>query len=76
MQDDVKELKFKATKPNKATAEALLEYLAMEDGGVKQNMEILFGEEIKKHFAWFDKYCEENRCTQEQVLNAIINGDV
>ena len=76
LQDDVKELKFKAAKPDKATAEALLEYLAMEDCQAKKNLEILCGEEIKQRFKWLEKYCEENHCTQEQALKEIINGEI
>ena len=76
LQDDVKELKFKTAKPDKTTSMALLEYLAMEEGEAKKNLEILCGEEIKQHFKWLEKYCEENHCTQEQALKEIINGEI
>ena len=75
LQEDVDKLKVKISKPDKATAEALLEYIAMEEGKAKQNLEILCGEEIKLHLQWLDKYCEENGCTQEQVLKKIIEGE-
>jgi hypothetical protein len=49
IQEDVDILKMKTTKPDKATALALLEYIAMEDGRAKQNMKILCGKEIQQH---------------------------
>jgi hypothetical protein len=73
---NVDNLKAKAAKPDKLTAEALLEYIAMEDGKIKTNMEILYSKEIEQHFEWIDKYCRENTCTQEEVLNQIINGEI
>jgi len=75
LQEDVSKLKFKASKPSKAKAMALLEYLSMEDGKTKQNIESLCGDEIKLCLQWIDKYCEDNDCTQEEALNEIIDSD-
>lgn len=74
--DDIENLKTKTSKPSKATAKALLEYIAMEDCKAKQNLEILCGSEIKRYFSWIDTYCEENGTTLEQALNKIINGEI
>ena len=57
-------------------ANALLEYIAMEDCKAKENLEALCGEEIKQYFKWIDTYCEENTCTQEQALNEIIEREI
>lgn len=74
--EDVEKLKVKISKPGKAAAKALLEYIAMEDSKAKENLEALCGEEIKQYFKWLDTYCEENACTQEQALNGLIDGKV
>ena len=73
---DIEKLKVKISKPNKATAKALLEYIAMEDCKVKENMEALCGKEIEQYFKWLESYCEENGTTQEQALKEIINREV
>jgi transcription elongation factor Elf1 len=73
---NVDKLKVQTTKPDKLTAEALLEYIAMEDGKIKTNMEILYSKEIEQYFKWIDKYCSENTCTQEEALNQIINSEI
>lgn len=73
---DVEKLKVKTSKPTKATAKALLEYIAMEDCKAKENIEALCGKEIEQYFKWLDAYCEENVATQEQALNEIINGEI
>lgn len=75
LQEDVSKLKFKASKPSKVKAVAILEYLAMEEGKVKQNIESLCGDEIKLCLKWIDKYCEDNACSQEEALNEIIDSD-
>jgi hypothetical protein len=62
--------------PNKKTAEALLEYIAMEECKTKKIIETLCSSEIEKCFKWLDSYCEETACTQEQVLNQIIEGEI
>lgn len=72
--EDIEELKI--SKPDKSTAKALLEYIAMEDCKVKENWKILGGKEIKKYLEWLEKYCKENSCTEEQVLNMIISGKI
>ena len=74
--DDVEKLKVKTSKPDKATAQALLEYIAMDEGKAKTNMEILCGKEIQQYFKWIAEYCKENACSQEQVLNLIIEGKI
>ena len=75
LQEDVSKLKFKASKPSKVKAMAILEYLSMEECKVKQNIEALCGDEIKQSLKWIDKYCEDNDCTQEEALNEIIDND-
>lgn len=74
--DDIEKLKVKTSKPSKATAKALLEYIAMEDCKAKENMEALCGKEIEQYFKWLDDYCEENGTTQEHALKEIINGEI
>jgi len=74
--EDIEKLKVKTSKPSKATAKALLEYIAMENCKAKDNLEILCGKEIEQYFKWLDSYCEENGTTQEQALNKIINGEI
>ena len=71
-QGNFEDLKVKTFKPNKTTAQALLEYIAMDEGKAKQNLEILCGKEIQKYFKWLDNYCEAEGCTHEQALNQII----
>jgi len=73
---DIEKLKVKISKPNKATAKALLEYIAMEDCKAKENMEALCGKEIEQYFKWLESYCEENGTTQEQALKEIIKGEI
>jgi len=74
--DDIEKLKVKTSKPSKATAKALLEYIAMENCKAKENLEILCGKEIEQYFKWLESYCEENGTTQEQALKEIINGEI
>jgi len=74
IQEDVEKLKVKTSKPDKRTAQALLEYLGMEEGRAKTNMEILCGNEIKQYQKWIDEYCKEYCCSQEEALNLIIEG--
>jgi len=49
IQEDVKKLKIKTSKPDKKIAQALLEYLAMEESKAKINMENLCGNEIEQY---------------------------
>ena len=74
--DDIEKLKVKTSKPNKATAKALLEYIAMENCKAKENIEILCGKEIEQYLEWIESYCEENGSTQEQALNEIRKGEI
>jgi len=74
--EDVEKLKVKTSKPTKATAKALLEYIAMENCRAKENLEALCGKEIEQYFKWLDNYCEENGITQEQALKEIIDGEI
>lgn len=76
IKEDVEKLKTKTSKPDKATAQALLEYIAMDEGKAKENFKILCRKELQQYFRWIDDYCEENGCTQEQALNEIIEDDV
>ncbi len=73
---DVEKLKVKTSKPSQLTAQALLEYISMEEGRAKTNMEILCGDEIKQYMRWLDEYCKENACSQEQALQEIIQGEI
>ena len=69
IKEDVEKLKVKTSKPDKKTAQALLEYLAMEEGKAKQNMEILCEDEIKQYQKWLDDYCKEYYCSQKEAIN-------
>ena len=46
--EDVEKLKVKVSKPDKLVAKGLLEYIAMEDGKAKENLEALCGKEIQR----------------------------
>jgi len=74
--EDVDKLKIKISKPDKVTAQALLEYLSWEDCNAKSTMETLFNKELEQYMRWLDDYCNEFACTREQILNEIINGEV
>lgn len=76
IQEEIETVKVKTVKPDKATAKALLEYIALEDGKIKENIKILCSKGIIKYFKWLDEYCEENACSQEQALNLIIEGEI
>ncbi len=76
IQEDVENLKLKTSKPDKLTAQALLEYIAMEESKAKINMEILCGKEIQQYMKWLDEYCKENACSQEQALEDIIGSRI
>jgi hypothetical protein len=60
-------------KPDQNTAEAMLEYIAMEDCKTKKIIETLCGSELEKYFQWLDAYCEEHNCSQEDGLNQLIS---
>ena len=74
--DDIEKLKVKTSKPSRETAKAFLEYIAMDEGKSKENLEALCGKEIEQYFKWLESYCEENGSTQEQALKEIINGEI
>ena len=76
LHQDVEKLKAKTSKPDKDIAEALLEYIGMDEGKSKQNLEVLCGSEIQQYFKWLEDYCSEHNCTQEEILNAIIEGEI
>jgi hypothetical protein len=73
VQEDVDKFKITTSKPDKRTAKALLEYIAMEDSKAKENIDILCGKEIQQYLRWLDDYCKGYPCTSEQALNDIIN---
>ena len=66
----------KTSKPSKATAKALLEYIAMEPGKIKENIDALCGKEIQQYLKWLDDYCVEAICNREKTLNDIIDGNI
>ena len=70
--EDVENLKVKTSKPDKKIAQALLEYIAMDEGKEKENMTVLCGNEISLYLKWINEYCKEYGYTQEQALNKII----
>jgi len=74
--EDVEKLKVKTSKPSPLVAQALLEYIAMEESKAKTNMEILCGKEIQQYMKWIDEYCKENACSQEQALEDIIGSRI
>ncbi len=76
LHEEVAKLKTKTSKPDKNTAQALLDYLGMDEGKSKQNLEVLCGTEIKQYFKWLEDYCSEHNCTQEEILNVIIEGKI
>ena len=76
IQEDVEKLKIKTSKPDKLVAKGLLEYIAMEDGKIKENIDALCGKEIQQYLKWLDEYCKEYLTTPEQVLNEIIQGNI
>ncbi|KKP40329.1 MAG: hypothetical protein UR30_C0005G0110 [Candidatus Peregrinibacteria bacterium GW2011_GWC2_33_13] len=73
IQEDVASLKTKTSKPDKDTAKALLEYIGMDEGKTKQNLEALCGKELQKHLKWLSDYCFKYNCTQEEALQRIID---
>jgi len=75
LNDDVEKLKTKTSKPNKDAAKALLEYVCMDEGKTKQNLETLCGKEIQQYFKWLEDYCSDHNCTQEEALKRIIDED-
>ena len=44
--ENVDTLKTKTSQPDKATAKALLEFMAMDEGPIKENLKILCNKEI------------------------------
>jgi hypothetical protein len=62
----------KSQKLDKKEAEALLEYIAMEECRTKKIIETLCGSELEKYFKWLDAYCEEHNCSHEEGLNRLI----
>jgi hypothetical protein len=65
---------FQGKKLHKNTAEALLEYIAMEKCKTKKIIETLCASELEKYFKWLDAYCEEHNCSHEEGLNRLINS--
>jgi len=74
LRDDIELIKIKTSKPDKHSAQLLLDYLSWEDGKSKQNLEKLCCEEIQEYMKWLEYYCEKNGTTHEQVLKEIIDG--
>jgi len=74
--EDMEKLKIKTSKPDSIIAQALLEYIGMEDGREKENLKILCGNEIQQYLEWVDDYCKEYLCSQEDALNLIIEGKI
>lgn len=71
----IKEFKpNKNIKPNKAVAKAILEFTAMDEGKIKENLKILCEKEISKYTVWLNYYCRQHKCTQEEALNNIISN--
>lgn len=70
--DELNVLKIKSSQPDKATAKALLEFMAMDEGDGKENLKLLCAKEIAGYKIWLDFYCKENNCTQEEALNQIL----
>ena len=76
IQEDVEKLKIKTSKPDKITAKGLLEYIAMEDGNAKRNIDLLCGKEIQQYLKWLDEFCTGALCDREKALNDIIEGNI
>lgn len=76
IQEDVEKLKVKISKPDKMIAKGLLEYIAMEPGKIKENIDALCGKEIQQYLKWLDDYCVEAICNREKTLNDIIDGNI
>ena len=76
LHEDMELLKIKTSKPDKHSAQLLLDYLSWEDGKSKKNLEKLCGEEIQQCMKWLEYYCEKNGTTQEQALKEIIEGKI
>lgn len=72
---DVEKLKFENQKPDKYAAQAILEYIAMDEGKSKKNMEALCGKDLQQYLKWIENYCTEHNCTQEEALQRIIDED-
>ncbi|MFA6989276.1 MAG: hypothetical protein WC197_04320 [Candidatus Gastranaerophilaceae bacterium] len=69
---DIKRLKLVSFRPDKTTAQALLEYLKMEKGNAKENFEIIFKKELDLYKEWIKLYCRENNCRKKEALEIII----
>ncbi len=74
--EDVEKLKVKTIKPNKAQAQALLEYINMKNNKTKNNIKILCGDKMEKYFKWLDECCKMHSLNREQALNYIIEGNL
>jgi len=74
LHEDMELLKIKTSKPDKHSAQLLLDYLSWEDGESKQNLKKLCGQEIEQCMKWLKYYCNKQGTTQEQALKEIIDG--
>jgi len=72
---NVEKLKPQKSKPDKRTAQALLEYIAMEESITKGTIDTLCSKTIEKYMNWIKEYCKENSCDEETALNIIINEE-
>lgn len=73
--EEIQFLKGEPLKPDRKTALALLEYISWEESKAKETVETLSGLKIEKYFEWINAYCKEYKCSQEQVLKRIIEGN-
>jgi hypothetical protein len=73
---NVENLKPKTSKPDKATAQALLEYIAMEESITKGTIDALCSKTIEQYMNWIKEYCKKNGCDEEKALNMIINEEI
>lgn len=62
-------------KPTKAEAEALLEYIAMEDCTAKSAMETICGDKIALYMKWIESRAKANSLSAEDVIYKIINNE-
>lgn len=69
-------IQLKNLKPDKDTAKALLEFMAMDEGKAKENLKLLCEKEISNYNIWLNSYCSKNNCTQEEALNQIIERKI
>lgn len=73
--EDVERLKGVPLKPDRKTALALLGYFSLKDPQVADIINTLGGIELQRNFGWIDNYCNEYKCSKEQALKRIIQGN-